>query len=66
MIAKKSNMRDGILDKTYKALMLCTVCGGEYSADSGDYFNYKDDYIFKCCGKPCLLVTKETVYKDIL
>ena len=44
-------------------LLCCFNCGGEYSANSGDYFNVSPDYILRCCGMNVQLVTKQTVYK---
>lgn len=65
MLAKKSNLKDGILDKSWNALMLCNICGAEYSANSGDYWNVADDYVFECCDEIMELVEKNTVYNSI-
>jgi len=46
-------------------VLLCTVCGGEYSAHSGDYFMAAPDTIMKCCRRPMRLMTKRTVYTEV-
>lgn len=65
MKAIKKNLKDGILDKTWKALMYCRGCGAEYSANSGDYWDTPAEHKFQCCGKTMDLVTKKTLYCDL-
>ena len=64
MLATRGNMRE-CERANIKAMQFCSVCSGEYSATSGDYFQYSDDYQFTCCEEPCQLVTKKTVIADI-
>ena len=40
----------------------CRECGGEFSANEGDYFGFKNDHVLTCCNKPLVRVTKRTVY----
>lgn len=47
MRAIKKNMKDQILTSDRKILH-CTLCGGEWSGNAGDYWNYPDDHVFKC------------------
>jgi hypothetical protein len=42
----------------------CGECGAEYSANSGDYFNYPHEYVFMCCSEPMVLMTKRVVYEE--
>lgn len=45
--------------------LLCRICGGEYSAHKGDYWNHPQEYVFKCCDEPMSLMTKKQVYTEI-
>ena len=65
MIAKVDNMVDQISHPENKAIMLCSICGNEYSANKGDYWLYKPNFIFTCCGTSMQLVTKHTVYRAV-
>lgn len=47
------------------AVLLCPTCGGEWSADAGDYCQLADDDKITCCGEPCEFVTARTVYKPV-
>lgn len=62
MEAIMRNLRDEILvppEKRDGRFMVCSICGGEYSASSGDYFFIIDpDYQFKCCGKTVEIVRR--------
>ena len=44
-------------------LLLCCVCGGEYSANVGDYFLVSPETVLKCCGLPMTCVFKRTIYE---
>lgn len=46
-------------------LLHCTVCGHDYSANSGDYFMASPNTILKCCGFPMVLAVKRTVYRHV-
>lgn len=53
MLAVKRNLKDGILHKEYAGrVMYCKVCGAQYSANRGDYWDTPEEYVFKCCDKP--------------
>ena len=55
-IIKKSDLHDHILKPGAKGLVLvCRVCGNEFSANHGDYWCFPDDHEFHCCNKPMLL-----------
>lgn len=45
--------------------LLCLECGGEYSADAGDYFMARPDTVMRCCERPMALVTRSTVYRAV-
>jgi len=59
MKAIKKNMTDPIFAGITRILH-CIVCGGEWSGDAGDYWDYPDDYVFTCsvCGAELELVEK--------
>lgn len=65
LLAIKKNLKDGIIDKSYHAIMYCEVCGMENSANSGDYWNIPEDYHFKCCGKTMILAEKKTLIQPL-
>ncbi len=48
-----------------RPFLLCRKCGNESSANKGDYFMAKPDYVFTCCDIPMLLVTRETVDTEV-
>ena len=51
MKAIYKNLKDQILTND-NAVMYCTKCGSEFSANSGDYFMINNpEYRFKCCKK---------------
>ena len=41
-------------------LSFCTICGAEYSACAGDYWDIPDDKPLECCDTPMILVKKQT------
>ena len=45
-----------------RPLLHCTVCGGDYSANAGDYFMAKPSKVLKCCKVPMVLAIKRAVY----
>ena len=49
-----------------RPFLLCRVCGGEYSADAGDYFAAEPETVLRCCRKPMVLATKQTVYREVM
>lgn len=57
-------LKDQILTDN-KSMLYCRKCGGEYSANSGDYFMTRADYVFKCCGVNLMLATKRTVFEAV-
>lgn len=62
MVTKK-DLSDQILNKKrVSEFLYCDLCGAEYSANSGDYWNLPDDYVFKCCDEPMMLATKNIHY----
>jgi hypothetical protein len=38
----------------------CDECGGDYSANRGDYWMLNDEHVFTCCGVPMRLVLRIT------
>ena len=59
MKATKGNMKDQILT-TDRRILYCPGCGGEWSGNAGDYWDYPDSHIFGCgdCGIELDLVNK--------
>jgi hypothetical protein len=56
---------DDLRDGQAYGLLLCRVCGAEYSADRRDYWATPAGHVFKCCGKPNVLVHKVTRYEPV-
>lgn len=64
--AIKKNLRDGIIIKEWAGvIMYCPNCFQEFSANSGDYWNVPENYVFKHCNLTMLLGYKKTVYEPI-
>jgi hypothetical protein len=40
----------------------CEQCGSDWSSNPSDYWNRSNRYVMLCCGKPLVLVRKETVW----
>jgi hypothetical protein len=59
MITKK-DLKDQILEKD-GSFLFCELCGNEFSANKGDYFQMKDDDFFQCPddGTYMVLATKK-------
>jgi hypothetical protein len=49
-----------------RPILVCTGCGGEYSADAGDYWDRPASKHIQCgeCGCAVKLVLKRTVYQE--
>jgi len=62
---KVSELKDQIGQPGPRPLLYCTVCGAEYSANAGDYWNCSRDMDMLCCDEPLQLVMKRTVYKKV-
>ena len=64
----KKDLCDHIFNKDRaEEFLYCPMCGNEYSASSGDYWNLPDDYVFKCeCGEEMKLAEKtiNIIYKQ--
>ncbi len=45
--------------------LMCLCCGGEYSANKGDYFMFPHNHTFKCCGEEMILAVKEVRYRRV-
>ena len=45
-----------------RAILHCRECGGEFSANAGDYFQLPKDHVMRCCGKPLCRVFKVKSY----
>jgi hypothetical protein len=48
-----------------RAILYCDICGGEYSANKGDYFQCRLDKVLTCCGEPMRLVRKTICYQSV-
>jgi len=48
-----------------RPMLYCSECGGEYSANAGDYFMASPTHVFTCCGQPMQLVFKHTVFSAV-
>lgn len=67
-MAKPIRVRD-LKDQTgmdYPRPVLYCSCGGEYSANAGDYFTANPDTIIRCeCGKPLQLGVPVFGYRPV-
>jgi len=48
MKAIKKNLVDQIYHPEDNTVMLCPNCGATFSANRGDYWDYKEDHVFQC------------------
>jgi len=48
-----------------RAILMCVCCGGEYSANSGDYFLLPKSQVLTCCDEPLKRVVKRTVFEEV-
>ena len=64
-MVKVKDLREQIGMKGPHPLLHCTVCGGDYSANAGDYFMANPDTVLKCCEFPMVLAVKQTVYRHV-
>ena len=45
--------------------LYCHCCGGEYSANAGDYFMASGDTVLKCCDEPMILAVKRVSFMEV-
>lgn len=64
-MVKAKDLKDQTGMTGLRPFLRCFNCGNESSANKGDYFSCKPDYVFMCCDEPMLLVTKQTVYTEV-
>ena len=55
----------GIPSYEPRPFLRCRRCGGEYSANAGDYFMEHPDLVLTCCDQPLSLVTRTVVYTEV-
>ena len=44
--------------------LYCLICGSEFSANAGDYWDTKPEHVFRCCEDDMLLVTAQRVLTE--
>ncbi len=49
-----------------RPILYCQTCGEENSAHAGDYWSALPGHVFKHCGRNMVLVTRHTVYEEVL
>lgn len=49
-----------------RPILYCGICGNEFSANAGDYWNAKPDHVFRCCGANIILVIKKTIRRVVM
>lgn len=64
-MVRKADLENQIGALDTRSILYCTCCGAENSANSGDYWNLPESYLFRCCGKPMVRVVKRTVYEEV-
>ena len=45
--------------------LYCAICGGQYSANRGDYFAAAPDTVLTCCNEPMRLVRQHTIFEEV-
>ena len=65
MSVKVSDLKDQVGKPSPHPILYCKVCGSEYSANAGDYFNHPSTHVFKCCRRNMVLVNKTTTYLEV-
>jgi hypothetical protein len=53
-----------LLGMTISPFLYCEICGGQYSANAGDYWDRPKDQVMACCGEPMRLVVKQVKFVD--
>lgn len=48
-----------------RSILYCVCCGGEYSANAGDYFMLPKSEVLTCCEEPLKRVVKSTTFKEV-
>jgi len=48
-----------------RPILYCSVCGAEYSANAGDYWDCDPTYEFVCCNESMQLVVKQVSFNDV-
>jgi DNA replicative helicase MCM subunit Mcm2 (Cdc46/Mcm family) len=56
---------DGSILLSQQPFLYCSVCGGRYSADRGDYFMVDQATEIRCCGRLMRLVIERVEYVDV-
>jgi len=64
MSVKVGDLKDQLGTQDH-SILLCECCGGEYSANSGDYFLLPKSQVLTCCEEPLKRVIKRTVYEEV-
>ena len=65
MAVKVSDLKDQVGVGGPHPFLYCRCCGGEYSANKGDYFLLPPDEVMTCCEQELVLVTKRVVYQEV-
>ncbi len=60
-----NDLKDQIGTTEPRPILYCKVCGAQYSANAGDYWDRPSDYVFECCDQPMLLVVRRTVFTEV-
>ena len=64
-LAYVKNLKDQILTND-NSIAVCPLCGAEYSANLGDYWNCDPETPLTCCNDiVCELMTKHTIYEPV-
>ena len=61
----KAQLKDQIGTDGPRPILYCPFCGGEYSANAGDYWNLPNSHVFTCCGQPVALVVRRTIFEAV-
>jgi hypothetical protein len=64
-MVRVSDLVDQIGHNGPRAILYCSACGQEASANAGDYWNLPNNYEFECCGFPMVKVVKSTHYSHV-
>jgi hypothetical protein len=56
---------DGGFVEARQPFLRCRTCGGQYSANPGDYWNANPETIMRCCDRPMALVDEVITYVPV-
>lgn len=56
---------NGVHIEARQPMLRCSACGGEYSANPGNYFMADPNTVMRCHGRPLQLVDRVVTYQPV-